>query len=251
MGLLKGGRITLLLIPEEGSKTLEFKLPRLAVALFCLLGVGVLFLLGLGLVSYDRANELANSVLLLEREKALFEQEISQIEKLEATLHQLQTSNRQLLSILGESPSRGGVGPREQLEEYVSSVERLLWGNIGSVPSLWPLNGSVVQQFSPEFGGVHIAAPKHALVRASAAGKVAQNRFDEELGHLVVVDHGNGIQSIYGYNDQVLVKVNEVVQKGQGLALSGKSGKAWVPGLYYAVVENGLARDPMYYRLWL
>ena len=249
--MLKGGRITLLIIPEEGSKTLEFKLPRLAVAFFGLLGLGVVFLLGLGFVSYDRANDLANSVVLLKREKALFEQEIGQIKQLESTLLDLERSNRQLLSILGESPSVGAIAPRPSGDEYVSSIERLRWGNIGSVPSLWPINGTVVHHFNPEFGGVLIAAREQALVRASAAGKVVQNRFDEELGHLVVVDHGSGIQSVYGYNNRVLVDVSEVVQKGQAVALSGKSGKAWVSGLYYAVRENGLARDPLKFRLWL
>jgi murein DD-endopeptidase MepM/ murein hydrolase activator NlpD len=249
--MLKGGRITLLIIPEEGSKTLEFKLPRIAVAFFGLVGAGVLFLLGLGYVSYERANDLANSVVLLQREKALFEQEIGQIKRLEATLLGLTKSNRQLLSILGESPSVGPITPRRSGEEYVSSIERLEWGNIASVPSLWPINGSVVHHFNPEFGGVLIAARQRALVRASAAGTVVDNRFDEKLGHLVVIDHGSGIQSAYGYNAAPLVDVNEVVQKGQAIALSGKSGNAWVPGLYYAVRENGIARDPLKFRLWL
>ena len=92
--MLKGGRITLLIIPEEGSKTLEFKLPRIAVGLFGLFGVGVLFLLGLGFVSYERANDLANSVLFLKREKALFEQEIAQIKQLESTLIALESLAR-------------------------------------------------------------------------------------------------------------------------------------------------------------
>ncbi len=249
--MLKGGRITLLIIPEEGSKTLEFKIPRFAVAFFGLLGLGVVFLLGLGFISYDRANDLANSVVLLKREKALFEQEIGQIKRLESTLLNLEKSNRQLRSILGESASVRTIAPRPSRDEYVSSIERLEWGNIASVPSLWPINGTVVHHVNPEFGGVLIAARERALVRASAAGKVVQNRFDEELGHLVVLDHGSGIQSVYGYNHRVLVEVSDVVQKGQAVALSGKSGKAWVPGLYYAVRENGLARDPLKFRLWL
>ena len=249
--MLKGGRITLLIIPEEGSKTLEFKIPRIAVAFFGLLGLGVVFLLGLGVVSYDRANDLANSVVFLKREKALFEQEISQIKQLESTLFDLEKSNRQLRAILGEAPSVGTLTPRQSGNDYVSSIERLQWGNIGSVPSLWPINGTVVHHFDPKFGGVLIAARERTLVRASAAGKVVQNRFDEELGHLVVLDHGSGIQSVYGYNGGVLVDVNDAVQKGQAVALSGKSGKAWVPGLYYAVREKGIARDPLKFRLWL
>ena len=249
--MLKGGRITLLVIPEEGSKTLEFKLPRFAVAFFCLLGLSVVFLLGLGFVSYGRANDLASSVVRLKREKALFEQEISQIKQLESTLLELETSNRQLRSILGQSPSVGAIAPRPLVDEYVSSTERLEYGNITSVPSLWPINGTVANHFNPEFGGVLIAARERELVRASAVGRVVQNRFDEELGHLVVLDHGSGIQSVYGYNDRVLVDVNEVVQKGQAIALSGKSGKAWMPGLYYAVRENGIALDPLQFRIWL
>ena len=249
--MLRGSRVTLLIIPEEGSKTLEFKFPRIAVVLFCFLGVGILFFLGMGFVSYNRANDLANSVVLLEREKALFEQEIVQIKQLESTLLALEKSNRQLRSILGESSGVTSIAPRKMGEEYVSSVERLQWGNISSVPSLWPTNGSVDRHYSSDFGGVLIAAPEHTLVRAAAAGKIVSSHFDEELGNVIVIDHGNGIQSVYGYNKHVLVDLKEVVQKGQAVALSGKSGRAWAPGLYYAVRENGVHRDPLQFRLWL
>ena len=88
-------------------------------------------------------------------------------------------------------------------------------------------------------------------MRAAAAGKIVSSHFDEELGNVIVIDHGNGIQSVYGYNKHVLVDLKEVVQKGQAVALSGKSGRTWAPGLYYAVRENGVHRDPLQFRLWL
>ena len=132
-----------------------------------------------------------------------------------------------------------------------SSGERLQWGRIRNLPTLWPAPGRVRRGFSPEFPGVVLAIPRHSLVRASGAGKVVEARFDARMGYLVVVDHANGILSQYGYNAMLLVEAGDYVQKGQSLALSGSTGAARSPGLFYGILEDGHPRDPRLYRFWL
>ena len=99
----RGGRITVLIIPEEGGKTFELKVPRPLVGLCAAAGIAVLVLLGLGLKAYIDARELNWIVSRLEREKALLKEEVVQIEQLEQVLQRLQKSNNQLRTILGES----------------------------------------------------------------------------------------------------------------------------------------------------
>jgi len=252
--MLKGRRLTLLIIPEEGDQTFEFKLSRAMVWFWLALGgLGPVLVL-MGLRASSQVYRLEKQVARLEREKAVLEEEAAQIEELERVLLRLERSNQQLHIILGEGmglEASAQAAREPSREQYVSAVERLRWGRIRSMPSLWPVRGLVRRRFSREFPGVVIGAPRHSLVRASAAGQVAQAGFDERLGNLVVLDHGNGIASFYGYNDRLLVQAGEYVQKGQPLALSGRSGAAEGPGLYYAVRENGKFRDPQSYRLWL
>lgn len=253
--MLKGRRLTLLIIPEEGDRTFEFKLSRAMVWFWLALGAICLILVLLGVRASSQAYRLEKKVARLEREKAILEEEAGQIEELERIVLRLQRSNRQLHIILGEGMGlEASAQPAKEpasRDQYVSAVERLRWGRIRSTPSLWPVRGLVKRPFSQEFPAVVIAAPRHSLVRASATGQVAKAGFDERLGNLVVLDHGNGITSVYGYNDRLLVQAGEYVQKGQPLALSGRSGAAAGPGLYYAVKENGKFRDPLSYRLWL
>jgi murein DD-endopeptidase MepM/ murein hydrolase activator NlpD len=252
--MLKGERITLLIIPEAGGKTFELKLPRLLIMVAITASIAMLALLGLGLKSYLDAHSLGQRVARLEREKALLEEEVEQIEQLEQVLMRLQRSNQQLRAILGESV--GGNFERKRAdgggrESYIAASERLRWGHVQSFPGLWPVEGVVVRPFTEIFPATVIATPPESLIRASGAGQVVRAGFDEDLGYLVVLDHGGRLSSQYGYNDRLLVEAGDYVEKGQPLALSGHTGGASLPSLYFAIRENGRPRNPADYRLWL
>ncbi|MBM3279194.1 MAG: M23 family metallopeptidase [Candidatus Handelsmanbacteria bacterium] len=253
--MFKRRRFTLLLIAEDSDRTLEYKLSRAALWFWFSLAGVLLTLVVTGLRSTAEVYRLEKKVDRLQKEKDSLSEQMDQIGELEEVLLRLQRSNRQLHIILGEGnaletaslPSvehSGGV-------DYVSSLDRLRWGRLRSFPSLWPANGVMKRTFSADFQAVFIALPPQSLVRASAAGLVIKAGFDERLGHLVMLDHGNGLASEYGYNQMLLVKPGQQIQKGQPLALSGRSGAAEGDGLYYAVLENGRRRDPQRYRLWL
>ena len=253
--MVKGRRITLLIIPEEGGKTFEFKIPRILAGLWGVFSLVVLALLVWGIGAYNKSRQLDNILAGIQKENALFERKLDQIEQLEQILSSLQKSNHQLRAILGESADRGTTdrsrGNSGEVASYVSSVERLRWGHLHSVPSLWPGHGVVTRGFSKEFPGVAIAVPLGSPVRASAAGRVAISGFDKKMGNVVELDHGSGIFSKYGYNSHLLVTQGDYVQKGQVVALSGDSGETLSPALYYGVRENGHYRDPLLYRFWL
>lgn len=93
-------RLTLLIIPEEGEKTHEFKVPRVLLWMLglCLLCGSGLFVVGL--YSFVQSRDLESMVVRLEREKALLEAEVEQIDQLEQVLMRLQRSNEQLRAIL-------------------------------------------------------------------------------------------------------------------------------------------------------
>ena len=88
------------------------------------------------------------------------------------------------------------------------------------------------------------------MIRASAAGQVEKISFDETLGHVIFVDHGSGMSTIYGHVATSLVTRGRYVHKGQPIALCGHSADGQ-GAVYFSVVENGENRDPLTYRLWL
>lgn len=253
--MLKGERITLLIIPEAGGKTLEFKIRRYLVGVAAMAIVAAVVLLGLGFHFYLDSRSLGLRVTRLEREKALLEEEVEQIGQLEQVLLRLQRSNQQLRAILGESV-RADDGPAlpdgdAPYETHLGTTDRLRWGHAGSFPGLWPVDGAVTRAFSEFFPAVVIAAPPGSVVRASAAGQVTRAGYDEKLGYLVTIDHGGGLSSQYGYSARLLVEEGDHVEKGQPVVLSGRSGRAEIPSLYYAIRERGQPRDPADFRLWL
>jgi murein DD-endopeptidase MepM/ murein hydrolase activator NlpD len=255
MPLFRQERLTVLVIPEAGGRTFEYKFPRIALlgAAVVALAVGVLLVAGFWF--FVQAGASGRQVDRLQREKRLLSEEVKRIGELEGVLLQLQRSNQQLRTILGESvrakeePER--VRGQTRYESYVEPHDRLRWGHLRTFPGLWPAPGVVIEPFDERSGGLVIAVPSGTLVRAAGAGQVSRSGYDEQLGHLVQVDHGGGLVSVYGYARQLLVEAGDYVEKGQPLALSGRSGKARTASLFYAVRANRRPLNPSTIRLWL
>ena len=250
--MFKRNNITLIIVPEKGRKTFEFKISGTLVWLLGLCGVALLVLLSFGLSSYLDMRETAQKAALLEQDNALLEEQVGQIERLEKMLVRLKRGNDRLRAILGKP----GALDEEAVQHsddppYISSMQRLSWGHVHTVPTLWPLRGPVLRPFSEEHPSVVIAATAGSLVRASAAGQVLQAGYDKDLGYVVILDHGNGLLTQYGYNARLLVDVGDYVLKGQSIALLDEGRGSRRPGLHYAVQEDGQFRDPLLYRLWM
>ncbi|MBP2634932.1 MAG: Peptidase family [Firmicutes bacterium] len=92
--------------------------------------------------------------------------------------------------------------------------------------------------------GIAIAAPEGSGVQAAAAGKVKAVTDSVRLGRMLIIEHGQGIETVYGYLGEVLVKEGEPVSQGQVMAYIGKGGPAMAE-LYFELRENGRAVDPL------
>lgn len=249
--MFKSSNITLIVIPEKGRKTFELKISNARLWLLGLCSVALLVFLSLGLSSYLNMRELAQKMAQLEQDKALLEEQVGQIDRLEKMLVRLKRGNDQLRAILGKTEALDEATAQHSDDPpYISSMQRLRWGHVHTVPTLWPLHGPVLRPFSEEHPSVVIAAAAGSLVRASAAGQVIQAAYDADLGYVVILDHGNGLLTQYGYNARLLVDVGDYVLKGQSIALLDEGRGSRRPGLHYAVQEDGQFRDPKLYRLW-
>ena len=92
--------------------------------------------------------------------------------------------------------------------------------------------------------GVDLIAPPGTPVLAAAGGVVSTVAFVAEYGNVVEVDHDNGLTSRYAHLSKSLVKVGDVVMKGQQVALVGSTGRTTGPHLHFEVREKGIPLNP-------
>lgn len=115
----------------------------------------------------------------------------------------------------------------------------------------WPLAGKVVRAYSPReqrnyHDGIDIVAPEGTAVRATAAGKVIfAGEEPQSFGRLVVLDHGNGWQSAYGFLSKVTVRQGDTVKARERVGLVGHSGKAPRDQLHFELRRANRPTDPV------
>ncbi|CDZ23671.1 peptidase M23 [[Clostridium] cellulosi] len=125
-----------------------------------------------------------------------------------------------------------------------------------------PVNGSVATPFSGDkltydktmgdwrtHNGVDLAAAEGTPVKACASGKVVEVKTDDLFGQEIVIDHGNGIKSIYAnLTSQVNVKKGQAVNVGDVIGAVGETAEAEIaitPHLHFEIQKNGKNVDPL------
>jgi murein DD-endopeptidase MepM/ murein hydrolase activator NlpD len=92
--------------------------------------------------------------------------------------------------------------------------------------------------------GVDLIAPPGTAVVAAAGGVVSNVAFVSEYGNIVDVDHDNGLTTRYAHLSKSMVRVGDVVMKGQNIAQVGATGRATGPHLHFEVREKGIPLNP-------
>jgi murein DD-endopeptidase MepM/ murein hydrolase activator NlpD len=112
----------------------------------------------------------------------------------------------------------------------------------------WPVSGYITQRYSEAHPAVDIGVAIGNPVKASDSGYVAVvGRSDTGYGRYILVDHGNGFQSVYAHLSVIYVEVGQSVGKGQTMGLSGNTGKSTGPHLHFEIKLNGVRRNPFIY----
>ena len=92
--------------------------------------------------------------------------------------------------------------------------------------------------------GLDIASPFGSDVFCAAKGKVIFAGQKSGYGNCVIVEHINGLATLYGHLSKVLVKTNQEVKVGELIAKSGNSGRSTGPHLHYEVRKNNTPINP-------
>jgi murein DD-endopeptidase MepM/ murein hydrolase activator NlpD len=95
--------------------------------------------------------------------------------------------------------------------------------------------------------GIDFAAPVGTPIFAAAGGVVGSAEQHPQFGNTVTIDHGNGLSTLYAHASRLIVKVGDIVRKGEQIALVGTTGRSTGPHLHFEVHVNGSAVNPAKY----
>lgn len=93
--------------------------------------------------------------------------------------------------------------------------------------------------------GVDISAPEGAAVLAVRSGTVAETGWDDTNGNYVLLDHGDGLTTLYGCLSTVSVQTGDAVAQGDVLGAVGQTGAATGPHLHLEAAQDGALYDPL------
>ena len=95
--------------------------------------------------------------------------------------------------------------------------------------------------------GLDMAAPSGSAILAAADGDVVAASYSSSMGNYVMIDHGDGLYTIYMHASSLLVSKGQVVSKGQQIARVGSTGISTGPHLHFSVRLNGSYVNPWNY----
>lgn len=127
----------------------------------------------------------------------------------------------------------------------------------GSGVFIWPTSGPITSPFGyrihPIFGtqiyhsGIDIGVDTGTPIMAADSGVVVEADWLGGYGYAVVIDHGNGLSTLYGHNSELAVSPGQSVQQGQVIAYAGSTGYSTGPHCHFEVRVDGSPVDPMGY----
>ncbi len=117
----------------------------------------------------------------------------------------------------------------------------------------WPVStgGVITSPFGPRWGTVHqgldIGCSTGTPIVACEAGVVIGAAYSSSMGNYVLIDHGNGVTTVYMHNSSLCVGYGDVVARGQVIALAGSTGNSTGPHCHLGLRINGSYVDPLPY----
>jgi murein DD-endopeptidase MepM/ murein hydrolase activator NlpD len=161
------------------------------------------------------------------------------------TLDQLQA----MLAVLDETADRSA-------DVFTLAESRLTEARLQTlmIPSTKPVDGYVGSGFGfrsdPFTGrpalhtGLDFPAQVGTMIHAAAGGVVVSADPHSQYGNLLEIDHGNGLITRYAHTSKFLVRLGDIVRRGQPVAEVGTTGRSTGPHLHFEVLVGGVPQDP-------
>lgn len=127
-------------------------------------------------------------------------------------------------------------------------------GSLNGLALAIPVNGSISSRFGSRSGsrssahtGLDISAPSGTGIRPISSGTVTYAAYKGSYGNLIIIDHGNGVQSYYAHCSELYVSAGQTVGTGSTIASVGSTGNSTGPHLHLEIRINGTPINPQNY----
>lgn len=200
-------------------------------------------------IEAEHAREANNLSAARQRRARALKQLESKLENNNTRLQKMQSDARALERLVSEL--------RRAMEEAAKAQPKPKGGKAQPAPVgrgqwPWPVKGEVLVRFGQQraggplrWQGMVIGAAPGTAVRAPANGRVLYSDWLPGLGLLMVLDHGNGLMSLYGHNEQLFRKVGDTVSAGEVLGDVGDTGVEGRTGIYLEIRTGKRPVDPL------
>ncbi len=238
-------RLLVYLEPEGATRTFQYRVAYGLIATVFTLFVVSMLVFVVGGAIFARGIESARQADQLSAANDSLRAEFRKLRTIEAQLVELRRVNERMLRLAGiDSDSLlDDLATGLELNQTEDSVWRY------SQPHLPPRVGIQSRGFrsepkGSEHLGVDIPGPIGVPILASGGGVVTRVEEDAVYGNVITLDHGSGVTSLYGHNDEVLVSLGDSVFAGQPIARLGNTGKSSAPHLHFEIQLDGVPVDP-------
>ena len=201
-------------------------------------------------------NEAEDAIDELKEKESTNASDLTIVEKYETELPDLTTTSKAVSSLYKKkvvvaTTSRGtsysSAGASNVSTSRALSNKKVSLG----VSLIKPISGVLTSRYGYRWGSTHtgidIGASTGTSIKAAASGTVTFSGWKGSLGLLVVISHGNGVQTYYGHCSKLLVKAGTKVSQGQVIAKVGSTGRSTGPHLHFEIRVNGSSVNPLSY----
>lgn len=191
----------------------------------------------------DKNSENIDKISILEK----YETGINDLVSVDEVVSKLYVEKKKVVKVINTT-TRATSG-------YVNTNTTTSGGKVAlGISLIRPISGTITSRFGARSGirssahtGLDISAPTGTPIKATASGTVTFSGRKGSYGYMVVISHGNGIQTYYAHCSQLYVTTGQTVSQGETIASVGSTGNSTGPHLHLEVRVNGIAYNPQNY----
>ena len=192
----------------------------------------------------DKNSENIDNISILEK----YETGIKDLVSVDEVVSKLYVEKKTEVRVAQTGSSRTSSG-------YVNTNTTISSGTSSlGISLIRPISGTITSRFgarssirSSAHTGLDISAPSGTAIKAAASGTVTFSGWKGSYGYMIVISHGNGIQTYYGHCSKLYASVGQTVSQGETIAAVGSTGNSTGPHLHLEVRINGVAYNPQNY----
>ncbi|MEH1849257.1 MAG: peptidoglycan DD-metalloendopeptidase family protein [Nostoc sp.] len=172
---------------------------------------------------------------------------------LEAAQNQLERESKNLEILIQQKVAEARAAEEAQAKTNSRTSMIIRGTGVMAYPSDAPTSSPFGWRIHPILGyrrfhaGLDFAASYGSTIRAADSGRVIFAGWYGGYGRAVIIDHGNGMTTLYGHTSELYVSEGQAVERGQAIGAVGSTGFSTGPHLHFEVRRNGTPVDPANY----